>query len=162
MLMLLADYLISDKQLNFSFEVGEVNFLLNHLSEAIITASQIRHWTSKNPIFSCVDHFILHGWNTGNSNDDLKPYFNRENELSVVDGCVLRGACVLIAPQGRTTVLEQLHDTHLGTHVWWPHLDSDIVTKVRHCHICQNNRSSAPNTVLELCYTYICILMFYI
>ena len=52
---------ISDKQLNFSFEGVEVNFLLNHLSEAIITASQIRQWTSKDSILSRVHHFILHG-----------------------------------------------------------------------------------------------------
>ena len=68
---------IADKQLNFNFEVGEVNFLLNHLSEAIISASQIKHWTSKDPIFSFVHHFILHGWNTTNSNEDLQHYFNR-------------------------------------------------------------------------------------
>ena len=149
---------IADKHFNFNFDVGEVNFLLNHLSEAIITASQIKHWTSKDPILSRVHHFILHGWNTTNSNDDLQPYFNRRNELSVVDGCVLWGSRVVIPPQGRAIVLEQLHDTHPGTnrmkslarsYVWWPHLDSDIVNKVRHCHICQNNRSSPPKAPLH-------------
>ena len=28
------------------------------------------------------------------------------------------------------------------SYIWWSHLDSDIVTKVRHCHICQTNRPS--------------------
>ena len=75
MLMLLSDYLYLTKKLNFSFEGGEVvNFFLNHLSEAKITASQIRHWTSKDQILFCVHHFILHGWNTSNSGD-LQPSF---------------------------------------------------------------------------------------
>ena len=51
----------------------------------------------------------------------------------------------MISPQGRAIVLEQLHGTHPGTnrmkrlarsYVWWSHLDSYIVTKIRHCHIC--------------------------
>ena len=104
-------------------------------------------------------YIILHGWNTSNSHDNLQPFFYRRNELSVVDGCVLWGSCVMIPPQGRAIVLEHLHDTHPGTnrmkslarsyHVWWPHLDSDIVTKVRHCHICQTNRPSPPKAPLH-------------
>ena len=33
----------------------------------------------------------------------------------VVNGCVIWGSRVVIPPQGRAIVLEQLHDTHPGT-----------------------------------------------
>ena len=35
------------------------------------------------------------------------------------------------------------------SYVWWPHLDYDIVTKVRHCHICQTIRPSPSKASLH-------------
>ena len=95
--------------------------------------------------------------NTSNS-DDFRPYFNWQNELSIVNSCVLWGSCVVIPPQGHAIVLEQFHDIHQGTnrmkslarsYIWWSHLDSDIVNKVRHCHICQTNHPSPPKAPLH-------------
>ena len=37
---------------------GDVDFLLNHLYESIVTASQISVWTEKDPILSRVHHFV--------------------------------------------------------------------------------------------------------
>ena len=101
----------------------------------------------------------LHGWPTLNSDATLQPYFNRKDELSVVDGCVLWGSRVVIPPPGRKLVLSQLHDTHPGitkmkclarSYVWWPGLDSDIISKVQGCEICQSNRSSPAKAPLHL------------
>ena len=48
----------------------------------------------------------------------------------------------VIAPQGRSTVLEELHDTQTGNssmiaiaqnYVWWPGMDKDIKKMVKHC-----------------------------
>ncbi len=59
----------------------------------------------------------------------MKPYFNRRHELSLLQGCVLWGAQVIVPIQGRQKVLEELHDTHPGvskmkalarSYVWWP------------------------------------------
>ena len=33
-----------------------------------------------------------------------------EMSLSVVDGCILRGSCVVIPPAGCSIILQQLHD----------------------------------------------------
>ena len=70
----------------------DVDLLLNHISEVIVTASQIKAWTEKDPILSRVHHLTLHGWPTSNSDATLQPYFNHKDELSVVDGCVLWGS----------------------------------------------------------------------
>ncbi|XP_019859677.1 PREDICTED: uncharacterized protein K02A2.6-like [Amphimedon queenslandica] len=138
---------------------GSVLLLLNHLSEAIVTSSQIRSWTEKDPVLSQVLHSIRHGWRLNDSNSNsLKPYIDRQNELSSVDGCVLWGSRVVIPPQGRSIVLKQLHNTHPGTnrmkglarsYVWWPGLDRDITELVKHCSICQAHRSSPPRAVLH-------------
>ena len=80
--------------------LGDVTQVLNHISDTLVTASQIKAWTEKDPVLSRVHLFVLHGWPSENTISAVQPYFNRNNELSVVDGCVLWGARVVIPPQG--------------------------------------------------------------
>jgi hypothetical protein len=131
---------------------------MNHLSEAIVTSAHIKGWTEKDPVLARVHHFILHGWAASNSKSELQPYFNRKDELSVSDGCVLWGARVVIPPPGRDIVLNQLHDSHPGiskmkalarSYVWWPGLDADIVSKVQKCHVCQISRPTPVKAPLH-------------
>ena len=91
---------------------------------------------------------MLHGWTVTNPDANLQPYFNRRDELSVIDGCVLWGSRVIVPPPGRDIILKQLHDTHPGisrmkslarSYVWWPGIDASIVATVRGCSICQDN-----------------------
>ena len=131
--------------------LGDVNLVLNHLSDHLATASQIKTWTEKDPVLSRVHHFILHGWPNTVTESAILPYSNRRDELSVVDGCILIGCRVVIPPPGRELVLGQLHDTHPGitrmkslarSYVWWPTLDRKIISTVQNCTTCQANRSS--------------------
>lgn len=135
--------------------LADVNLLMECLAESIITSKQIKSWTEKDPR---VHHFILHGWPDANTDSELKPYFSRRDELSVVDGCILWGSRVIVPPQGRDIVMTQLHDTHPGvsrmkslarSYIWWPGLDSEIESKVRSCSTCQVNRPSPTKAPLH-------------
>lgn len=112
----------------------------------------------KDPTLSRVQHFILSGWPWSNSDPTLQPYFQCKDELSVVDGCVLRGLRVIIPPKGRISTLKQLHDTHPGvskmknlarSYVWWPGLDVDITNTVSNWHVCQTDRASPVKAPLH-------------
>ena len=68
------------------------------------------------------------------------------DELSLVDGVLLWGSRVVVPPQARNTVLEEVHAAHIGTarmksltrqFVWWPKIDNDLESKIRSCNICQ-------------------------
>ena len=85
---------------------------------------------------------------------DLKPYQNRSKELSTLNGCVLWGARVIVPPQGRAAVLEELHETHPGctkmkalarSYIWWPKMNKDIEDLVKKCRVCQESRASPPS-----------------
>ena len=63
----------------------------------------------------------------------------RRQELSVLDGCVLWGARVVVPPPGRERVIQELRELHPGiarmkslarSSVWWLSMDADLEAKV--------------------------------
>ena len=89
----------------------------------------------------------------------LQPFVQCYTELSVLEGRLLRGSRIFIPPQGRKTILSQLHDTHPSitrmkhlarAYVWWPGLDKEIEPTVKNCNICQINRVSPPKNIIHL------------
>ncbi|XP_056132701.1 uncharacterized protein K02A2.6-like, partial [Lampris incognitus] len=79
----------------------------------------------------------------------IEPYFNRRNELSVEQGCILWGIRIIIPPAHRERLLYDLHQGHPGGcrmkslargYLWWPQLDSDIERAVQQCDACQSVR----------------------
>ena len=129
---------------------SETVLVLEQLSESPINVSQIRSWTMKDPTLSKVVHFVLSGWPFEVSSS-LKPFYNRRVELSTQDGVLLWGYRVIVPPPGRDSILQELHTCHPGIahmktlarmFVWWPCMDSDIETFVKHCSVCQSSRPS--------------------
>ena len=129
---------------------GELILLMETLQSSPITAMKIKSWTDKDPILARVRNCIQKGW-TNSSADDLCPFSQRKEELSVHDGCILLGCRVVIPKVGREQVLNQLHESHPGivrmkslarSTVWWPGIDKDIEKKVKSCQQCQYNQKS--------------------
>ena len=96
------------------------------------------------------------GWPDNDLGDEYKPYVSRKNELSVLDGCLLWASRVIVPPQGRQSVLEELHESHSGTrkmkalaqsYIWWPGMDTQITDMVKTCHVCQESRLRTPTSV---------------
>ena len=137
---------------------GETILLMEHLEGTPVHSGHIKEWTKRDPILSQVLGFILEGWPSKNSSEELNPYFTKRTELSVEDGCILWGARVVVPPQGRSKVLTELHEAHSGEsrmkalarrYVWWPGLDQEIVKKVKSCDKCQSNQSAPAEAPLH-------------
>ena len=59
--------------------------------------------------------YVQQGWPAQvPAESPLKPYFNRKDELSSMDGCLLCGARVVVPKQYRALVMDQLHEGHPG------------------------------------------------
>ena len=56
---------------------------------------------------------MLQGWHRSH-NEQTEPYYLCREELSIQDGCLLRGSRVVVPPAGREAVLELLHEGHPG------------------------------------------------
>ncbi|XP_048590142.1 uncharacterized protein K02A2.6-like [Nematostella vectensis] len=134
---------------------GDIMFVMNHLEvNTPVKVKDIKRWTSKDPILSAVRHQVMSGWPNSNDRIEFKPYSYRKHQLSCQDGCLLWGSRVVIPPQGRVKLLQELHDGHPGmvrmkmlarSYFWWPGLDADIEQKVKDCTSCQSN-AKAPST----------------
>ena len=119
--------------------------------------SQIREATRGDPVLSRAMYYILHGWPAEKCiPDELKIYYNKQDEFTVEDGCILRGTRAVIPTKFQAAVLSELHLNHPGMvrmkslarlHVWWPSLDHDVEQTVRDCHACQANRCKSPEKV---------------
>lgn len=132
---------------------GDLVHLINHLSATAVSSASIKTWTDNDPLLSQVKKYVTKGWPQDELPPDFKPYKSRKSELSLLDGCLMWGARVIVPPRGRTLVLEELHETHPGiskmkalarSYVWWPGMDGAIEKVVKCCSSCQTNRPSPP------------------
>ena len=137
----------------------EMVLLCQHLDDSPITAKHIQEKTSKDPLLSTVEQYVLQGWpNSISAQPALRPFFERKLELSVYQGCILWGSRVVIPEDCRGHVLYQLHEGHPGVarmknlarmYVWWPGISTDIETTVRQCQQCQLQQSTPPVAPLQ-------------
>ena len=87
---------------------------MNHFNSTPVTAAQISQWTQRSPLLVTVTQYVLHGWPSKPDNDDQRTYFNCRQELNVDDNCLLWGTRVVIPPQARNLLLDELHVGHPG------------------------------------------------
>ena len=125
--------------------------IMNHMESTSVNPDKIRQWTQRDPVMSQVYECVLNGWPYECPDKDLAPYFTRRDELSVHDGCIMWGSRVIVPPQGRNFIIEELHDTHPGisrmkslarSYVWWPKIDKDLETKAKQCRSCQSTQKA--------------------
>ena len=88
--------------------------LLDCLASNALSVDDIRKWTDREPRISRVRSLILEGWPEGLKSEDLQPYYQKRKNLSVLDGFSLGVSRVVVPPQGRERVTEELHATHPG------------------------------------------------
>jgi len=134
-------------------EPGETIYLFDALQGTPVTAQQIKLWTEADPVLSKVKKNVLQGWGTS-VEQDFKPYFRVKDELSISDGCLLRGSRVIVPALGQPQVITELHLGHPGISrmkalarsvAWWPGIDHDLESCVKRCSDCQlNQKSPAP------------------
>ena len=136
---------------------GDTVLLMEALHTLPVTVAEVKQWTDHDPLLSAALKMALQGWKP-TEEEQMRPFYQRLNELSVHDGCVLCGNRVIVPPAGQTRVLEELHQGHPGTSrmkaparnvVWWPKMDSDIVAKVKQCFSCQEHQKTPPAAPLH-------------
>jgi hypothetical protein len=89
--------------------------------------------------------------------EDIKPYFNRRNELDIKQGMLLWGHKLVIALKFREVLLMELHSSHLVTvkmkaiarSMWWLNIDKEIDLITKECRGCVEYSDNPPKSILH-------------
>ena len=82
--------------------------------------------------------------------EELHYYWPFRDELTVMDGIILKGNRTIIPETARVETLKRLHDAHQGLQstlqrarrsVFWPKLQNDIEDMITNCNECQQHGS---------------------
>ena len=129
----------------------ESNVLMIDSLSIPLNAKEIAEKTKQDPILSRVLQALIAGRNIIANQEEFKGFTANWPEFFTENGCILRGARVVIPKVLQTKVLQEIHSDHLGivkskaiarSFVWWPTIDKDIETFVKNCQGCsahQNN-----------------------
>jgi hypothetical protein len=134
----------------------DVNYF-SYVDNLPVTARDIREATRNDPVLAQVLTYALNGWPNHCADEQLRPYFNRKDQMSVDNGCLLWGMRIIIPPKFQERLLQELHTDHPGvvrmkmvarSYFWFPNLDMEIETLVRSCAVCQGMRNDSPKVPL--------------
>lgn len=133
-----------------------INFVFE--GERFLTVDQLCEKTRTDEHLSLVSKYLLDGWPNKSILDTiLKQFYDCRFELSMENGCLLRGHKVVVPQSLRPAVLRELHCGHLGmskmkaearSRFWWPGLSADIERYVASCVPCATVRPSPPRVPL--------------
>ncbi|XP_005090660.1 uncharacterized protein K02A2.6-like [Aplysia californica] len=118
--------------------------------------TDIAEETRKDAVLSKVLQYTLTGWPNCSEDDNVKPFFQRREEITTEAGVLQWGLRVIIPQKYRNRILYELHEGYLGmnktkamarSYVYWPKIDLDIEKMVKDCHRCaegKNMPAAAP------------------
>ena len=104
--------------------------------------------------------YVLDGW-PGNANECAElaqPYFTYREELTILDGLLVKGSRIVIPTEMRHACLETLHTPHLGlqktllracSSVFWPGMNANIKAQISNCSACQKFQTKQPAETLR-------------
>ena len=82
--------------------------------------------------------------------ESVKPYFNYRDELTVVDGLMLKVNHIVVPTKLRSSCLAMLHIAHMGVNktllrarqsIFWPGITKDITQLISSCSACMKHAS---------------------
>ena len=90
-------------------------------------------------------------------NDAIKPYGNEREELTIVQGILMKSNRIVIPSSLRLEVLDRIHEGHKGIvkcrarareSVWWPGMSREIHDLVTNCKKCAKETLHTPEPLI--------------
>ena len=111
--------------------------------------------TKADSTWAALTDLIITGWPDSMQNlpEHVHPYWCFRDELTILDGIVMKGSRVVIPKSMRPGTLSRLHDAHQGITstlqrarrtVYWPKIQDDISEMVQKCNECQRHGNKRP------------------
>ena len=145
-------------------EAAEICSIFGALGSDVVTLDDVAAATATDASLLAVRRYIVDGWPSSRQQvqPEIRQFFDRRLELSVVQSCITRGFCTVIPAALRQSVLTLAHEGHPGIvrmkrlcrdAVWWPAINTDIEHVVRDstaCIISGKSVKSSPGPLQPL------------
>ena len=127
------------------------------LPASITQVERVKRSTAQDPLLQQIAAYVMDGWPASVSLP-VVPYEQVKGELSLYDGLLLRGQCMVIPQELQREMLERIHEGHQGkvksreranSAVWWPGLSRDISALIEACPVCTENRPAQRHEPLK-------------
>ena len=120
-----------------------------------ISWTVVRNATNSDVSFKQLMQYITGGFpDKQDLPEELLKYWSVRMHLSVFDGVIMCGDCVVIPKSLRGNVLQILHSAHQGTTsmslranktMYWPGMHTDIIAMRKNCSLCHSIAPSQPD-----------------
>ncbi|CAC5400091.1 unnamed protein product [Mytilus coruscus] len=130
-----------------------VNMVIRNTSMSDRNLEQIMEETSKDDTLQTLTRLITDGWPDEKNEvpKEVFEYWNFRDELSNVNGIILKGEKIIIPTSMRKNMLNKLHEGHLGIEktrklarnsIFWPGINAQITDFISKCSVCLESRRS--------------------
>lgn len=128
-----------------------VNCVMSSISVTDYKQRELSEATAQDRVLELLVDTIFTGWPEERSQCpvELRPYWNFRDELSVINGLVLKGTRVVVPSKLRNEMLKKIHAGHLGMEkckkrarevLFWPNMNRDVENLVKTCEPCQKHQ----------------------
>ena len=123
-------------------DIASVNHIaLENVSMSDQSANLVRGNTASDPGLQTLMETVITGW--PDTRDEvpisIREYFNFREEITVQDGILFKGQCVIIPKSLRPLMISKTHESHLGQDacvrraryvLYWPNMAAEIKDEV--------------------------------
>ena len=146
-------------QTDLEQEVKRIN-MVEFLPISTSHLQEIQRATEHDDSLQTLKAIIMQGWPDAKSDvpSCVHPYFHVRDELAVQNGIIFRGEWCIIPRALRSSILNQIHSSHLGTWgclrhsrecLYWPNMNAEFKDYIQKCDICRTYDSSNPSETLQ-------------
>lgn len=136
----------------------EIRQVADEITRALpITFKMVCAATKNDPFLQDICSYIKSGNWPNEKSHEVKCFFARKDELSIVDDCIMYSERLIIPKCFRKRILKELHKGHDGiertkalarSYVYWPHIDDEIKQIIKSCDKCASVAKTLPKTTL--------------
>jgi hypothetical protein len=134
-----------------------VNMVFSNLNVSDEKLEKIRSETREDEQFKILTNCILSGFphEKRECPVEIRDFWNIRNELSLVNGIILKGLKVVIPRSLRKEMLQKIHVGHLGIEkcrrrarevLYWPGLNQEVADMVKNCPACNEYKRTINAT----------------
>lgn len=130
-------------------EFCSVNYLVQ--GSNLLSCETIARATREDPVLGRVMRLFRGNWKV--HPELLTPverlFYHKRYEIYLQKNCLMWGYRVIIPSSLRSTILKELHASHMGlikirnlarSYVWWPGIEKDLTEMLDNCKICLKNK----------------------